>query len=184
MTDGKRFLGKLVGGALGLLLFTGIVLWAGLALTYQEPARGGGGKRGFIGDLWTHAFPASTGGDLRLADLSAQALVVEFWATWCGPCHVQAEVLRELYPKVRPQGVEFVGVALGEERALVEEFLARKPLPYPVLFDPEGTSERYLSIPALPKILVVTRKGEVVLEETGVVSRTALERALRSALAS
>ncbi len=176
---------KLVAGFALVVLLAGIAIWTAVALRYQEPApEMSAGSGASVEGLWTHSFAAASGGQLRLADLPVQAVVVDFWATWCTPCHVQAEVLREIYPSARAKGVEFVGVALGEERSVVEGFLARKSLPYPVLFDPESESERYLSIPGLPKILVLDRSGRIVFERTGLVDRAALERALETVLAS
>ena len=56
----------------------------------------------------------ASGGALDPARVEGRVVLYEFWATWCTPCHVQVEILKELYPEARSRGVEFVAVATGE----------------------------------------------------------------------
>lgn len=170
-------------GALALVLL--VVAWARLALTFEPVAEAESGEvTSDLREFLAQSFPSTSGRTLELGRLEARALVIDFWATWCAPCHVQAEVLRELYPEAQARGAEFIGIALGEDRQVVESFLAKNPLPYPVIFDSDSRSEDYISVPGLPKILVLDREGRKLFERTGIVDRSTLKRVLDRALQS
>jgi peroxiredoxin len=124
---------------------------------------------------------ALDGRQLGPRDLRGQVVLYDFWATWCGPCHVQAEVLHALYPEYAGKGVEFVAVSVGEPEEVVREFVRERPYPYPVLFDPEDRLSAQLQIPGLPTLIVTDREGRVVFRSTGLVDRRALASALARA---
>ena len=94
------------------------------------------------------------GGQLGSADLAGKVVVYDFWATWCGPCHIQAEILHQMYPDHRGGDVEFVAISVGEPEEIVREFLVEKPYPYPVLVDPEDSMSARLRILGLPTLIV------------------------------
>lgn len=121
------------------------------------------------------------GGHLGSSDLAGKVVVYDFWATWCGPCHLQAEILHEMYPDHRGDGVEFVAISVGEPEEIVREFLAEKPYPYPVLVDPEDSMSARLRILGLPTLIVADREGRVVFRSTGISDRRTIEKALERA---
>lgn len=108
-------------------------------------------------------------------------VLVDFWATWCGPCHLQADVLKDLYPEARARGAEFVGIATGEPPDVVREFLARRPLPYPIALDPESRLEGELAIYGLPTLVVVDRRGRIAYRHTGLIDADTLRQVLARA---
>jgi peroxiredoxin len=114
-------------------------------------------------------------------ELRGQVVLYDFWATWCGPCHVQAEVLHELYPAYAGKGVEFVAVSVGEPEEVVREFARERPSPFPVLFDPEDRLSAQLHILGLPTLIVTDREGRVVFRSTGISDRETLTAALSRA---
>ena len=148
----------------------------------------GGGDSGQIsapgenqGELPQFRLAAIAGGTLGPADLKGKVVVFDFWATWCGPCHVQAEILFALQPKLSSRGVEFVAVSVGEPEDVVREFLARKPYPFPVLTDPEDALTAELSIVGLPTLIVADREGRIVYRVTGIAGADDIERAVKRA---
>ena len=110
-------------------------------------------------------------------------VLFDFWATWCGPCHLQADILKELYPDAARRGIEFVAISTGEEESTVRDFVARRPFPYAVLVDPEEILGGPLEINALPTLLIMNRQGRISYRQTGVADASAIDAALRAAAA-
>lgn len=116
--------------------------------------------------------------DFRLASLAGESLgpssfpgqvvVFDFWATWCLPCHLQADILKTLHSEFAAAGVQFVAVSIGEAEETVREFVERRPFPYPVLIDPGDEVSAQLGIYGLPTVMVVDERGEVVYLRTGI----------------
>ena len=135
--------------------------------------------------------PAGQGLTFRLAsldgrrlgpgDFPGKTLVVEFWATWCAPCRLQAAILEEMYPRYRREGVEFLAVNLGEEADLVRQFVADSPFSYPVLLDPRQELGQKVGVYALPTVLVLDPRGKTVYLEPGIADEATLRRALEQA---
>lgn len=121
------------------------------------------------------------GGRLGPPDLANQVVLIDFWATWCVPCHAQADILKDLYPEVRGDGVEFLAVDVGEDRELVREFVASRPFPYPVLLDPRSEVADSLGVYSLPTLMVVDRQGRVAHFEEGIHDAAELRRILEAA---
>lgn len=127
---------------------------------------------------------ASLGGEqVSKADLLGKVVLFDFWATWCGPCHLQADILKEIYPEAAKRGIEFVAISTGEDAATVREFVARRPFDYAVLVDPEETLGGPMEINALPTLVVMDRQGKISYRHTGVADAPAIDAALRAAAA-
>jgi thiol-disulfide isomerase/thioredoxin len=117
----------------------------------------------------------------RLSDYSGRVVLVEFWATWCGPCRLQAEILSRLYEEVGGDDVEFLAVSLGEPEDIVLKFTSKDPFPYPVLLDTDETLGFALEIYALPTVMIVDRKGDISFFRPGISDGETLRRALVAA---
>ena len=111
---------------------------------------------------------------------AGKVVVIDFWATWCAPCHVQARILEPLHKEYKTRGVQFLAANVGEEEAAVRKFLEKKPLPYPVLMDP-GDVSAGLGVMALPAVIVIDKKGKVTFFQQGLADEATLRRALKQA---
>lgn len=121
----------------------------------------------------------SLGGDeISPSDYAGDVVLIDFWATWCGPCHAQAEILQQLWQDLEGKGVHFLAVSLGEPEETVRSFVERNPYPYPVLIDPEDRLSIDLGIYVLPTLMVIDRDGRVVFREPGVSDEETLRRVL------
>ncbi len=114
-------------------------------------------------------------------DFAGQVVLVEFWATWCAPCHVQADILKPLYPEYRRLGVEFLAVDLGEDEGTVRRFVEDRPFPYPVLIDPDDDLTYELGVHALPTLMIIDRAGRVAYFSPGVSEEDELREVLARA---
>lgn len=110
-----------------------------------------------------------------------QVVVVDFWATWCMPCRLQAEILEPVYRDYKGRGVQFLATNVGEEPDQVKKFLKDKPFPYPVLLDPKQETADKLGIVALPTLMVVDKKGAVSYFQSGIADGDALRELLKKA---
>jgi thiol-disulfide isomerase/thioredoxin len=114
-------------------------------------------------------------------DFPGQVVVVDFWATWCAPCHLQARILEPVYRDFKGRGVQFLAANVGEEPELVKKFLKDKPFPYPVLLDPSDNISTDLGIMALPTLLVVDKKGKVAYFQSGIADGDTLRQIIKKA---
>ena len=117
----------------------------------------------------------------RLSEFEGRVLLVEFWATWCGPCRMQAEILSRLYEEVQSEDLEFLAVSLGESEEIVRDFVRKDPFPYPVLLDPEESLGYALEVYALPTVMIVDGAGRITFMQPGISDGETLRRALAAA---
>lgn len=114
-------------------------------------------------------------------DFQGQVVVVDFWATWCVPCHLQARILEPIHRDYKGKGVQFLAANVGEDEPTVRSFLKSKPIPYPVLLDPEDKVSTKLGVIALPTLMILDKKGKVTLFHTGVADGATVRKILKQA---
>ena len=124
------------------------------------------------------------GGQISLASLRGKVVLVDFWATWCGPCHMQADILKPLYGEYRDRGVEFLAVDVEETREEVQDFVSENPFPYPVLLDVAGEANGAFGIVALPTLVILDDQGRVLFRSTGLTGDDTLRKVIDGALGS
>jgi cytochrome c biogenesis protein CcmG, thiol:disulfide interchange protein DsbE len=102
-------------------------------------------------------------GTLSLASLRGKAVVLNFWASWCGPCKAEAPALEKLWRQYRGRGVVFVGVDSNDASSDARRFLAAHRITYPVVSDKNGlvAANRY-DVAVLPVTYFVNRRGHLV----------------------
>lgn len=114
-------------------------------------------------------------------DYQGQVVVVDFWATWCAPCHVQARILEPIHRDYKGKGVQFLAANVGEDEPTVRSFLKSRPFPYPVLLDPEDKVSAKLGVVALPTLMIIDKQGKVALFHTGVADGATVRKILKQA---
>jgi thiol-disulfide isomerase/thioredoxin len=93
--------------------------------------------------------------------LIGSPLLVEFWATWCGPCRQSIPHLNDLHARYGPRGLIILGVT-KEQRGTVEDFRKQVKMDYPVAIDPSGSLGRQLGVSGIPHSFLVDRMGKIV----------------------
>jgi thiol-disulfide isomerase/thioredoxin len=125
-------------------------------------------------------FKTLEGRPLGPKDFPGQVVVVDFWATWCGPCHIQTKILEPIYRDYKGKGVQFLAANVGEEPDTVRSFLKGRPLPYQVVVDPDDVAGD-LGVFALPTLMVIDKKGRVSYFEPGLADGPTIRKVLRQA---
>ena len=108
-----------------------------------------------------------TGGTLEPADLAGRVVVVNFWATWCGPCRREQPVLSAMHREQGPDGAIFVGVNYRDDPTAAREYLDEFDVAYPSLEDPSGTLAHRFGVPFLPTTVVIDAEGQLRFRVTG-----------------
>jgi len=118
------------------------------------------------------------GSNLRLVDLRAQVVVLNFWTTWCPSCADELPELEALWSEYQAQGVVFVGIAVQEEKAEVREMGSEFGLTYPLGLDPEGRIATPYGITAVPETFVIDPQGQTAAVHVGPVDAAELRQDL------
>ena len=102
-----------------------------------------------------------TGQPDGLSQYKGQVVMVNFWATWCGPCQQEMPLLDQMYKKYKPAGFTLIGVNVDKESPAVKELLARKPVSFPVLLDPANQVSKAYHVDEMPSSVIIDRKGQI-----------------------
>ena len=125
-------------------------------------------------------------GHLELSSLRGKAVVLNVWASWCGPCKEEAPYLEEVWQKHRDRGLVVLGLDAKDFRADARRFAARYDLSFPLVYDGPGNAIDGYGVTGFPETFVIDRDGKVVAGFAGAVNgedeRARLESAIRDAL--
>ena len=104
---------------------------------------------------------AIDGSSVSLADLKDHVIVLDFWATWCGPCVASIPHIDQINADLSDKGLKVFAVNLEESKPLVQKFIVSKKLTLPVLLDTDGaTGKKYLAN-AIPETVIIGKDGVV-----------------------
>jgi thiol-disulfide isomerase/thioredoxin len=87
--------------------------------------------------------------------------MINFWATWCGPCRQEMPLLEQMYKKYRPMGFTLLGVTVEPDPAGAEDWLKETPVSFPILFDRENRVSKLYNVSGMPSSVLIDRKGHV-----------------------
>src|SRR5215469_2770877 len=153
-------------------------------------ARGSGANRHPLGMAYGTPAPEFTletldGKTVSLSEFKGKAVLVNFWATWCGPCKIETPWLVDFQNQYGAQGLQIVGVAMDDSgKDEIARFAKDMGMNYPVLLGKEAVGEAYGGIPALPESFFVGRDGKIVDKIMGIEGKAVIESAIKKALST
>ena len=104
---------------------------------------------------------SSTKQNIRLAELRGQVVMINFWATWCGPCREEMPHLEALHQRYDALGFKLLGVNVEENSGDAAEWLEETPVSFSILYDPENNVTELYDVVAMPSTVIVDRQGNV-----------------------
>ena len=134
------------------------------------------------------------GNKVSLASYKGRPLVVDFWATWCGPCKVEIPWFEKLHDQYAGQGLEILGVSTDDldrddpaklftQKRDIADFVSKMHMNYPVLLGEDKVEDTW-GIDAMPTTFFIDRNGKIVASTIGLAPREVIEEDIRKAIAS
>ena len=127
--------------------------------------------------------PDSNGVRVVLADYKGKVVLLNFWATWCGPCKIEIPWFVEFNKTYKDRGFSVLGVSLDDDGwKSVKPYLAGKKMDYPVVVGNEQVSQSYGGIDSLPTTFIIDQAGRIAFVHMGLVGKDTYEKEIRSLL--
>jgi peroxiredoxin len=108
-----------------------------------------------------------SGTAVSLADLKGQVVMINFWATWCGPCRTEMPQLEALYERYDDLGFTLLGVNVENDKKGAEKWLAETPVSFDVLFDSRNEVSKLYDVVAMPTTVILDKTGKVRFVHNG-----------------
>ena len=105
--------------------------------------------------------PARGGGTVRLSGLKGQVVMINFWATWCGPCRQEMPLLEQIQARYEPLGFTIVGINVEPDSDAAQAWLTKVPVTFPILFDRENKVAESFGVDGMPSTVFIDRAGTV-----------------------
>lgn len=107
------------------------------------------------------SLPDQSGATVSLGDFAGQVVLINFWASWCGPCRQEMPLLVELHERYEPLGFALLGINVEEDSAAADQFLRSVPVSFPILYDRENRVSKLYDVIAMPSTVLIGRDGTV-----------------------
>jgi thiol-disulfide isomerase/thioredoxin len=124
--------------------------------------------------------------NLNLSKLKGEVIVLDFWATWCGPCRMEIPSFVKLYPLYHPQGLEIIGLTVeapsSQPKGYFRDFVKSFAINYPIGFASENTSRAY-GIQSIPATYFIDKTGKVAMAFVGTHSEADIQGVIEKLLA-
>ena len=107
------------------------------------------------------ALGSQAGRAVDLKDLKGQVVLINFWATWCGPCRQEMPVLEQMYRRYKAMGFTLLGVNVEPDSSNAAGWLKATPVSFPILFDTDSKVSKLYDVAGMPSTVILDRKGNV-----------------------
>lgn len=128
------------------------------------------------------ALPDLAGKDIKLSDYRGKVVLVDFWATWCGPCRVVLPGIQKLHADLVDKGLQVLAIDIGEDAQRALEFAEKNKMTIKVLLDEQDKISQQYKVTAIPKSFLIDQKGQVVKVFTGLMPEATIREAIMDLL--
>jgi peroxiredoxin len=122
------------------------------------------------------------GKTVHLTDFKGKVVLLDFWATWCGPCKIEIPWFMEFQRKYKDQGFTVIGVSMDDGWETVRPFIEEEKMNYPVLIGNDETASSFGGVDVLPTTFIIDKQGRIVATHVGLTSKSEFEDAIKSLL--
>ncbi|HVA62536.1 MAG TPA: TlpA disulfide reductase family protein [Terriglobales bacterium] len=153
---------------------------AAVAATASAKILETGNVAGRTAPAWT--LEDVNGKPVSLAQFAGHPVVMDFWATWCGPCQIEMPWWQQLQEQYKSQGLVIVGVSEDNSLTDVQKYLAKNPINYQIVWDNQSIGATYGTPFGLPTTLFINRQGKITERVMGLEGKPELDKAIRGIL--
>jgi thiol-disulfide isomerase/thioredoxin len=122
------------------------------------------------------------GGDFSLASQHGHPVLLDFWATWCGPCRAEAPIVDQISQRYKDQGLAVVGVNTSDQSGNAGPWAREHGITYPIAYDAGDRAAAAYGVENLPTLVLISKTGKVVAMRTGTTTATELDAMIRREL--
>ena len=135
-------------------------------------------------DVPQFSFSSLEGKTVAMKDLGNKVVIVDFWATWCGPCREEIPHLNELYSELKGKGLEIVGISMDTDGTDgVKDFAREFRIQYPIVMGDEKVAESFGGIIGLPTTFIIDRNGRIAKKYIGLPPAADMARIVKDLVA-
>jgi peroxiredoxin len=105
--------------------------------------------------------PSKAGTPMQLSKYKGSVVMLNFWASWCGPCRTEMPLMDQIYKKYAAAGFVLLGVNVDTDSTDAQKFLSQVPVSFPIAYDRENKVSKIYDVAAMPSTVFIDRKGRV-----------------------
>ena len=110
---------------------------------------------------------SNQGKNIRLQELRGEVVMLNFWASWCGPCRQEMPLMNDIYQEYKDLGFTILAVNVDEDSADADRFLSAVPVDFPVLYDKQSKVSEMYQVDAMPTTVLIDRDGNKRFQHRG-----------------
>jgi thiol-disulfide isomerase/thioredoxin len=126
--------------------------------------------------------PAPQPPTLSLHDLQGKPVLLDFWASWCGPCREETPIVNKVAARFKDRGLVTVGVNTGDEEPSARAWAMQNGISFPIVFDRVNAAAKAYNVDNLPTLVLVSKTGKILAVHTGLTDDGELEHLVTQAL--
>ncbi|MDI6809407.1 MAG: TlpA disulfide reductase family protein [Candidatus Eisenbacteria bacterium] len=124
-----------------------------------------------------------SGNDVTLSNFKGKVVLIDFWATWCGPCKMEIPHLKELYSQYKKEGFEVIGISLDRGgMRVVKPFVEKYGMEYTTVMGTDDVVKAYGGIRGIPTAFLISRDGFIIKKYVGYQKKSVFEEVIKRLL--